>query len=148
MTWAEAGRTVDELANGLLALGVAKGDSFALLARTSLEWALFDFALALVGAVGAPIYASSSRHDVLYLLEDSGAVGVLVEDDEQRAKVEGSGVAHVLAFADLDGLRERGRAYAAEQPGRPRRPRRLDRRATTSSPSSTPRARPGRRRAA
>ncbi len=116
VTWADAGRTVDELANGLLALGVAKGDSFALLARTSLEWALFDFALALVGAVGAPIYASSSKHDVLYLLEDSAAVGVLIEDDEQRAKIEGSGIAHVLSFADLDGLRERGRAYAAEHP--------------------------------
>ena len=117
VTWAEAGRTVDELANGLLALGIAKGDSFALLARTSLEWALFDFALALVGAVGAPIYASSSRHDVLYLLEDSAAVGALIEDDEQRAKIEGSGLAHVLGFSDLDGLRERGRAYAAEHPG-------------------------------
>jgi long-chain acyl-CoA synthetase len=116
VTWADAGRTVDELANGLLALGVAKGDSFALLARTSLEWALFDFALALVGAVGAPIYASSSRHDVLHLLEDSAAVGVLIEDDEQRAKIEGSGVTHVLSFADLDSLRERGRAYAAERP--------------------------------
>src|SRR5258708_15754365 len=91
VSWAEAGRTVDELANGLLALGIAKGDSFALLARTSLEWALFDFALALVGAVGAPIYASSSRHDVLYLLEDAAAVGVLIEDEGQRAKVAGSG---------------------------------------------------------
>ena len=117
VTWAEAGRTVDELANGLLALGIAKGDSFGILARTSLEWALFDFALALVGAVGAPIYASSSRHDVLYLLEDSGAVGVLIEDEEQRAKVEGSAVAHVLAFADLGSLRERGREHAAELPG-------------------------------
>ena len=116
VTWADAGRTVDELANGLLALGIAKGDSFAVIARTSLEWALFDFALALVGAIGAPIYASSSRHDVLYLLEDSAAVGVLVEDDEQRAKIEGSGVTHVLSFADLDGLRERGRAFAAERP--------------------------------
>jgi len=114
VTWAESARAVDELANGLLALGVAKGESFALLARTSLEWALFDFALALVGAVGAPIYANSSARDVQYVLEHSEAVGVLVEDDEQRAKV--SGVEHVIAFDELDALRERGRAYAAEHP--------------------------------
>ena len=114
VTWAESARTVDELANGLLALGVRKGESFALLARTSLEWALFDFALALVGAVGAPIYANSSARDVQYVLEHSEAVGVLVEDDEQRAKV--SGVEHVIAFDELDALRERGRAYAAEHP--------------------------------
>src|ERR1700693_2397802 len=54
VSWQEAAEAVDEIANGLLALGIAKGDAFALLGRTDLEWALFDFALALVGAVGAP----------------------------------------------------------------------------------------------
>jgi long-chain acyl-CoA synthetase len=113
---AEAATIVGELANGLLDLGVEKGDSFALLARTSLEWALFDFALALVGAVGAPIYSSSSSRDAHYVLEHSQAVGVLVEDDEQRAKIDGfSG--QVLTFADLPHLRERGRAYASAHPG-------------------------------
>jgi long-chain acyl-CoA synthetase len=112
---ADAARAVDELANGLLAVGVRKGDAFGLLARTTLEWALFDFALALVGAVGAPVYASSSSRDALYVLDHSEAIGVLVEDDEQRAKVEGFG-GHVLSFADLGGLRERGRAWAAEHP--------------------------------
>jgi long-chain acyl-CoA synthetase len=113
---AEAARVVDELANGLLALGVRKGDAFALLGRTTLEWALFDFALALVGAVGAPIYANSSRRDAHYVLEHSEAVGVLVEDDDQRAKVAGF-AGHVVSFADLDDLRARGRAFAAEHPG-------------------------------
>jgi long-chain acyl-CoA synthetase len=113
---ADAARMVDELANGLLALGVRKGDAFALLARTSLEWALFDFALGLVGAVGAPIYASSSRPDVQYVLEHSDAIGVLVEDEEQRAKVEGF-PGHVIAFDGLDTLRARGREWAAEHPG-------------------------------
>ncbi len=115
VTWAEASRTVDELANGLLALGVRKGDSFALLARTSLEWSLFDFALGLVGAVGAPIYANSSPRDVQYVLGHSEAVGVLVEDDEQRAKLPE--LERVIGFDELDELRERGRAYAADHPG-------------------------------
>src|SRR5437667_12333925 len=68
VTWPEAAAAVDDLANGLLALGIQKGESFALLGRTSLEWALFDFALGLVGVVGAPVYASSSKRDVLYVL--------------------------------------------------------------------------------
>jgi long-chain acyl-CoA synthetase len=117
VTWAEAARAVDELANGLLALGVERGDAFALLARTNLEWALFDFALALVGAVGAPIYASSSPRDVRYVLEHSEAVGVLVEDDDQRAKVAGADVTHIISFGELDALRERGRGHAASHPG-------------------------------
>jgi long-chain acyl-CoA synthetase len=115
--WAEAATAVQELANGLLSLGIAKGESFALLGRTSLEWALFDFALGLVGAVGAPIYANSSERDTHHVLEHSGAVGVLVEDAAQRAKVDGFEIPHIFSYADLDDLRERGREFASEQPG-------------------------------
>ncbi|MGZ6728418.1 MAG: AMP-dependent synthetase/ligase [Gaiellaceae bacterium] len=116
VSWAEAGRAVDELANGLLALGVRKGAAFGILAQTTLEWALFDYALARIGAVGAAIYANSSPADATYILEHSEAVGVLVENEEQRAKVAGLGLPHVISFAELDGLRERGRAYALEHP--------------------------------
>ena len=128
VSWAEAATAVDELANGLLALGVQKGDAFGILARTTLDWALFDFALALVGAVGAPIYATSSARDVRYVLEHSEAVGVLCEDDEQRAKVDGADVRHVLTFADLPALREQGRAFAAAHPDALDERARVDRR--------------------
>src|SRR6266576_5043912 len=83
VSWADASRAVDELAHGLLALGVRKGDAFAILASTRLEWVLFDFALGLIGAVGAPIYMNSSPKDAQYVAEHSEAVGVLCEDDEQ-----------------------------------------------------------------
>ena len=70
---------------------------------------------ALVGAVGAPVYANSSARDTQYVLEHSQTVGVLVEDDEQRAKVDGNGSARD-PFAELDELRARGRDFAAEHP--------------------------------
>src|SRR6266550_8724238 len=105
VSWAEAGRAVDELANGLLSLGVRKGDAFGILAQTTLEWSLFDYALALIGAVGAAIYANSSPNDCSYVLEHSDAVGVLVEDEEQRAKITDLGLRHVISFTELDDLR-------------------------------------------
>ena len=117
VSWDEAARTVDELAHGLLGLGIRKGDAFAILASTRLEWALFDFALALIGAVGAPIYMNSSPKDAAYVLRHSEAVGVLCENGEQREKVRGVELQHVLTFADLDDLRARGRAHAAHSPG-------------------------------
>ena len=116
VSWDEAARTVDELANGLLALGIRKGDAVGILAQTSLEWALFDYALGLIGAVGAAIYANSSPKDCRYVLEHSDAVAVLVEDEAQRTKVADAGVAHVITFDELDALRERGRRFAAESP--------------------------------
>jgi long-chain acyl-CoA synthetase len=116
VSWAEAAQAVDEIAHGLLALGVRKGDAFAILASTRLEWVLFDFALGLIGAVGAPIYMNSSPRDAVYVTEHSEAVGVLCEDDEQRAKLAGLQLEHVLTFADLPALRERGRAHAVDHP--------------------------------
>ena len=116
VSWEEAGRTVEELANGLLALGVRKGETFGILAQTSLEWALFDYALARIGAVGAAVYANSSPKDACYVLTHSDAIGVLVEDEAQRAKVVGLPLRHVVSFAELDELRARGRELAQQNP--------------------------------
>jgi long-chain acyl-CoA synthetase len=117
VSWPEAARRVDELANGLLALGLRKGDTFAILGNTRLEWSLFDFALASVGGVGAPIYMNSSPKDAQHVVEHSEAVGALVEDDVQRAKLDGLALRQVLTYADLDDLAARGRTFAAENPG-------------------------------
>jgi long-chain acyl-CoA synthetase len=121
VSWAEAADRVESYANGLLSLGVRKGDAFAILGSSRVEWALFDFALGRIGAIGAAIYANSSAKDAGYILEHSESIGVLCEDEVQRAKVESVRDAiprlrHVLTYADLDDLGARGRAYAAEHP--------------------------------
>ena len=116
VSWDEAAQAVDELAHGLLSVGIRKGDAFAILAQTTLDWALFDFALGLVGAIGVPIYANSSAKDAQFIAVHSEAVGILCEDEEQRAKIEPADLAHVWTFADLGDLRERGRAHAGEHP--------------------------------
>jgi long-chain acyl-CoA synthetase len=121
VTWAEAAERVENMANGLLARGVRSGEAFATLARTTLEWALFDFALAQVGAVGAPVYANSSPKDVAYVLDHSESVGVLCEDDAQRSKVEEERASlprlrYVLTFADLPAIEAEGAVYKSEHP--------------------------------
>jgi long-chain acyl-CoA synthetase len=121
VSWAEADERVREYANGFLARGVRKGDNVAILARNSLEWALVDFALAHTGAVGVPVYASSSPRDVGYLLSHSEAVAVVCEDATQLAKVEEvaselPSLQHVLTYHDLEGLATHGRDHAAANP--------------------------------
>jgi long-chain acyl-CoA synthetase len=116
VSWDEAAQAVGEIANGLLARGVRKGDAFGILAQTTIEWALFDYALARIGAVGAAIYANSSPKDCRYILEHSEAVGVLVEDEEQRAKIADLAVAQVISFTELDDLRAQGREHARMHP--------------------------------
>ena len=121
LSWGEARTAVEEIANGLLALGVGKGDAFGILGRTKLEWVLFDFALGSIGAIGAGIYPSLPAKDCAYILDHADAVGVLVEDDEQLAKIEAEQaklpkLGHVLTFGDLEELRARGREHALSQP--------------------------------
>ena len=117
VSWEEAAERVDELAHGFLALGLKKGDAFAILANTCLEWALVDFALAQIGVVVIPVYATSSPADCAYVLEHSESVGVLCETDEMRERVARVELEHVLTFADLDDLAARGRDHAAANPG-------------------------------
>ena len=98
-----------------------KGDNVALLARNTLDWALLDFALAQIGAVGIPVYASSSSRDVGYLLAHSEAVAIVCEDADQLAKVEAvsdelPALQHVITYHDLDGLAAHGRDHAASHP--------------------------------
>jgi long-chain acyl-CoA synthetase len=118
VSWNEAAQTVDELANGLLSRGISKGDAFGIVSRTRLEWTLFDFALALVGGITAPVYADSSASEAAHVLRHSEAVGAFVENDEQAAKVEPLGLKHLLTIRDLDELRADGIAFAREHPGR------------------------------
>ena len=77
------------LAKGLVAAGVGPGDRVGLLCRTRYEWTLTDYAIWFAGAVTVPIYETSSAEQVAWILEDSGAVGIVVEAAKHEATVAG-----------------------------------------------------------
>ena len=70
---AEAAEAVDEIANGLLALGIAKGRVVRAARPDEPRVGALRLRARAVGAVGAPIYSSSSERDVQYVLEHSQA---------------------------------------------------------------------------
>ncbi len=88
VTTATFAREVRELAKGLLAAGVRPGEAVGLMSRTRYEWTLSDFALWAAGAVPVPIYETSAPEQVQWILEDSGAVAVIVETPAHRATVD------------------------------------------------------------
>jgi long-chain acyl-CoA synthetase len=79
--------TVRSLALGLIELGVEKGNKVSILANTRPEWTYADFAALSVGAVVVPIYQTNSPDECQYVLENSDAKLVVVEDDEQMEKI-------------------------------------------------------------
>lgn len=71
---------VQTLTAGFRELGVTPGDRVGIFANTRLEWAQTDFALLSAGATVTTIYTSSTPSRVEFLLIDSDAVGVVVEN--------------------------------------------------------------------
>ena len=70
---------VRTVAKGLIASGIAIGDRVAIMAKTRYEWTILDFAIWFSGAISVPIYETSSAEQIQWILEDSGAVALIVE---------------------------------------------------------------------
>ncbi|MFE0449279.1 AMP-dependent synthetase/ligase [Streptomyces sp. PDY-4] len=70
------------LAKGLVASGISPGNRVAIMARTRHEWTLLGHALWTVGAEVVPVYPTSSREQVEWILRDAACVAVLVEDEQ------------------------------------------------------------------
>jgi long-chain acyl-CoA synthetase len=87
-TYREVGEIVRQLALGLIELGIEKGDKVAILANTRPEWTYFDFAALSTGATVVPIYQTNSPEECQYVIENSDAKAVIVEDSEQLAKID------------------------------------------------------------
>ena len=83
----EVGDTVRELALGLIGLGVEKGDKVSILGNTRVEWTYFDYAALTAGATVVPIYQTNSAEECEYVLENSDAKVVIVEDEDQLEKI-------------------------------------------------------------
>ncbi|NOJ60788.1 AMP-dependent synthetase/ligase [Arthrobacter sp. 260] len=79
---------VQALAKGLIARGVRPGDMVAVMSKTRYEWTLADVAIWFAGAVTVPIYETSSASQVAWILEDSAAGIIFVEDDAKAEVVQ------------------------------------------------------------
>lgn len=88
VTSAEFLDEVKSLAKGLIAAGIKPGQAVALMSRTRYEWTMIDFAVWFAGGVVVPIYESSSPAQIEWILSDSDAVALFVENDEHVARYE------------------------------------------------------------
>ena len=79
VTAREVEEEVRATAKGLIAAGIQIGDRVAIMARTRYEWTILDFAIWYAGGCVVPIYETSSAEQVDWILNDSGAVGLIVE---------------------------------------------------------------------
>ncbi|MFF2328759.1 MULTISPECIES: AMP-dependent synthetase/ligase [unclassified Streptomyces] len=96
------------VAKGLIAEGLGAGDRIAIMARTTYEWTLLDFAAWAAGLITVPVYPTSSAFQTRWILQDSGAVACAVETADQgrlvsQERKQLGGLAHLWQF-DTDAL--------------------------------------------
>ncbi|MFJ4202876.1 AMP-dependent synthetase/ligase [Streptomyces sviceus] len=85
LTAAEFAGQVLAVAKGLISEGLMPGDRVAIMARTTYEWTLLDFAAWAAGLVTVPVYPTSSVFQTRFILQDSGAVALVTETAAQAA---------------------------------------------------------------
>ncbi|GHF25884.1 AMP-binding protein [Streptomyces mashuensis] len=82
-TWAELGRAVEEVALGLLAKGVGRGDRVGIWAVNCPEWVMLQYATARVGAVLVNVNPAYRVHELAYVLRQAG-ISLLVASTAHR----------------------------------------------------------------
>ncbi len=140
LSYAQLAEIVDEVGLGLLDLGVQAGERVCILSNTRPDWSYADMGATSAGAIVVPIYQTNSPEECLWVISDSGASAIFVEDEQQLAKIveireqipnirsvimfdppaqastNGSGAqALPLDAITLEQLRERGRGRPVEE---------------------------------
>jgi long-chain acyl-CoA synthetase len=89
---------------GLIALGIEPGDRVGIMGGTSYEWSVADFAALFAGAVPVPIYQTSSREQIRWVLADAGVKLAIAETAGMGATLtelmEETTLARVLVIED------------------------------------------------
>lgn len=70
-TWKDFNKRVDNMAKGLLAIGVQRGYHVGLWATNVPDWLTFLYACAKIGAVCVTVNTSYKQHELEYLVKDS-----------------------------------------------------------------------------
>jgi long-chain acyl-CoA synthetase len=98
---------IENIALGLQSLGLGKGDRAAILASNSPEWTLADAACQFTGVIDVPIYTTLAPASISYVLQDSGARLLFLENAELFAHIrdilpECPALEKIVCFAAAD----------------------------------------------
>ncbi|RVX41648.1 fatty-acyl-CoA synthase [Nonomuraea polychroma] len=114
-TYAELDAAVNEVALGLLARGVAKGDRVGIWAPNCAEWVLVQYATAKIGAILVNVNPAYRAHELAYVVHQSGMrlliSAVTHKTSDYRAMIGEIGFADAIFIGDdgWDELVESGR---------------------------------------
>ena len=109
ITHQEFARRVKHAAIGLMELGLRPEERVAILSENRPEWAIADYACLTARCADVPVYPTLPAPQAAYVLADSGARAVFVENAAQYDKVaairsEVPALEHVIVFDIEEGM--------------------------------------------
>lgn len=108
-TFAELKTAVLNLKNHLLGLGLKRGDKFSVYGDNSPEWAIGYLGIVRAGLVAVPLDYMSSEAEMLHILRNGEARGVIVADNclEKIDAVKGElpNLKHIIPMSNLKDLK-------------------------------------------
>src|SRR5678815_1723083 len=109
---------VRNVALGLAARGIRRGDRVALLSENRPEWSIVDLAILSLGAINVPIYTTQAVDQIRYILSDSGARAIFVSNKKLHRHaaqaLEGLDFLERIVFFDGDDLGDIDKATTLE----------------------------------
>lgn len=79
-TWAEFNARVDDMAKGMLALGVQKGSNVGIWAHNVPDWLTFMYASAKIGAVAVTVNTNYKQTELEFVLQNSDMHTICITD--------------------------------------------------------------------
>lgn len=86
LTWTEFGEQITALAKSLIDMGIEAGDMCSIFSVNCSEWAVSDLGILATRAVSVPIYATNSKEEAEYIINDAEVKVVFVGNQEQYNK--------------------------------------------------------------
>ncbi|MBV8817503.1 MAG: AMP-binding protein, partial [Acidobacteriaceae bacterium] len=97
-TWKDYRDAAQEIACGLHALGVAKGDIVTNFSETRAEFYLADLGIMAMGAISSALYTSNPLPDLVRVIRSSGSKVVFVEDPKSLKSLRAAAGEDALAL--------------------------------------------------
>jgi long-chain acyl-CoA synthetase len=103
-TWNQYLEAAEEIAAGLRALGLGKGDHIALCSETRAEFYLADQGVLMNGSVAAALYPSYPAEELKRTIGNADAKALFVEDAKMFGSLKDASVRHfILLTGEADG---------------------------------------------
>src|SRR5208283_779904 len=89
MSWTQYSQLVKQMSYGLAALGIKKNSCVAIFSNNSHLWIAADLGTICNGGRSVPIYPTSCSSDIQFIIENSEAEVVFVQNEAMLGKIAG-----------------------------------------------------------